>query len=186
MHVHHGRSRPARRRRAGRAGTDPAARARRSTARSCSIGRGSSSARRPTPSSPRIWQRLGWDGPIMSAVTGRACPSVVGTAGVARPRGASGGRRPEGVVVLRPEAERRHRRARRRRRVPAARPRRRAGRRAQRRHDARGARPTSTSGSNGSACRKMLAKAGAQEGDVDLDRRVQLRLPAGPLRPVEP
>ena len=133
------RPRVPRRRHARRAGARAARPSWPTTAPSCSAGRGLSSGRRPT-SSP------------MSATS--APTGTPGSSSRRSPETACAGssgrwRRPctrrerrwpprEGVVLLRPDAERVARRAHRRSRVPSFRPRRRADGRPQRRDDARG------------------------------------------------
>ena len=154
-----GRPRRARRRDAGRAGAGAARRARPATGPSCSPGRGSWSGPRPTwcrPPTPRLARasRCADGGArrlVISAVTGDGVTAVVGAMASARARGSGDRARSARAscccVRCRPgrwssaSATR----------VPRFGPRGRAGGGPQRRQHARGASPTSATGSTASA-----------------------------------
>ena len=129
---------------------------------------------------PEELEAIGWDHPVISAVTGQGVRELVGRMAALVHEARQAAPEPEGLVVIRPEPTRSDRRARRRARVPARRPRGRAGRRAQRRHDARGARLHRLP-ARAARCAQDARPRRCPGGRRRVDRRVQLRVPAGPV-----
>ena len=95
---------------------------------------------------------MGWDRPVISAVTGQGVRELVGRMAALVHEARASGARTGGAGGHPARAERGDRRARRRARVPARGPRGRAGGRAQRRHDARRARLHRLPARSSSAC----------------------------------